>query len=486
MGAQNFEWQIPLLRWLLLWHQLLHTRSKVSGQRRRSVGRRQHLAAPGGSDPRRRERPSAARHVVGFDYPVRPSSVRSQNHAVRPFNDSIEGYEEQRKTFDLISQQEVLHVTLGCHCLLSLLNCSHENVPLRLYLFESRWLARSGLNHQLSNLKAILTEGLGLGRAVLLDNPHLTARHNFQKPFQKRRWTDFISFTNSKLVMRKRNGIVCKTTLDNCVAELDLDQHELLKRAPHQTFSYYQGPVSPEANKRHGLLVRRAKLLGHYSNSKKKRFEQSNLVKHLPGLDPQGSPYTVTLNYKPSRAIELAVEPVTAWLKSTTMTGDAAVIHVRRGDKVTSPRWCPEEVDRATSSANIAKMLAQAGVLRGSSVYIMTNEANLSHFDDLSIKWGYTWRVAAQFPHLASLVDGCRDEDSEGKMCENYFLFWIENHIMLSVDINRRIPTIMTKQQRIPSPFYLPHDFWLMRDFWNTSGCDRGRTRQAIEARDRL
>ena len=87
---------------------------------------------------------------------------------------------------------------------------------------------------------------------------------------------------------------------------------------------------------------------------------------------------------------------------------------------------------------------------------------------------------------LASLVDGCRDEDSEGKMCENYFLFWIENHIMLSVDINRRIPTIMTKQQRIPSPFYLPHDFWLMRDFWNTSGCDRGRTRQAIEARDRL
>ena len=116
----------------------------------------------------------------------------------------------------------------------------------------------------------------------------------------------------------------------------------------------------------------------------------------------------------------------------------------------------------------------------------MTNEANLSHFDDLSIKWGYAWRVAAQFPHLASLVDGCRDEDSEGKMCENYFLFWIENHIMLSVDINRRIPTIMTKQQRIPSPFYLPHDFWLMRDFWNTSGCDRGRTRQAIETRDRL
>ena len=268
---------------------------------------------------------------------------------------------------------------------------------------------------------------------------------------------------------------MCKAPLGDCVAEINSTQHEILKGAPHQSFGYYHGPISEEANKLNGLLVRRARYVGEVDS--KRQYEEANLVKHLPGLEHRLKEYSVMLAWVASRAVQRAVDPVRTWLKSTSKTGDTAVVHVRRGDKLASPRWCPVEVDRATSPANIAKTLARAGVLRGSSVYIMTNEAHPSHFDDLSTKWGYAWRVAAHFPHLSKLVAGCREAASSGKICENYFLFWVENHIMLSVDANRRIPTIMTKLQRTPSPFYLPHDFWLMRDFWNTSGCDRGMTR---------
>ena len=63
-------------------------------------------------------------------------------------------------------------------------NCScvrrHGGAALsRFYHLDYRNAARSGLNHQISNLRAILAEGLGLGRAVLLGPPVADAEPQF-------------------------------------------------------------------------------------------------------------------------------------------------------------------------------------------------------------------------------------------------------------------------------------------------------------------
>ena len=113
---------------------------------------------------------------------------------------------------------------------LALANCScvrrfgHANALERLYNFDYRRNAqKSGLNHQYSNLRAVLGEGLGLGRAVLLGALRLSPRHNFGRPVAANRWSDFVSFERStfRLVEGPRRGqAVCEGSLATCVADV--------------------------------------------------------------------------------------------------------------------------------------------------------------------------------------------------------------------------------------------------------------------------
>ena len=121
---------------------------------------------------------------------------------------------------------------------LALENCScvaqFGGGPLsRLYNLDARNAARSGLNHQYSNLKAVLGEGLGLGRAVLLGPPPLTLNHNFGLPFLYHRWSDFLSFERSTFRVVEQRRTVCEGSLASCVADVSKAQLSRLLADDH-------------------------------------------------------------------------------------------------------------------------------------------------------------------------------------------------------------------------------------------------------------
>ena len=132
-------------------------------------------------------------------------------------------------------------------------------------------------------------------------------------------------------------------------------------------------------------------------------------------------------------------------------------MHCRRGDKVKlnhlHNKYCPIQMDAATSPPHVAAVLRQAGVEPGSAVHVMSDDRNLSHFEPLESVYGYPLLTYAAFPHLADLVAGC-DSDDESGYCENYLLFAIENEIMLSFPPKLRFLTL-PKVEPSANPLWL-------------------------------
>ncbi|KAJ1448584.1 hypothetical protein M885DRAFT_538652 [Pelagophyceae sp. CCMP2097] len=274
-------------------------------------------------------------------------------------------------------------------------------------------LCAAGLNHQLSNLRAMLGEGFGLGRGVLLSPPPLAMLHNYGRPAHRGKWADLISFERSTFVTSRCNG-----TLASCAMELSAEDYESVTSALAQNpVGYHAGVIIDDFGP---LTVRRP---GH---------EHANLVRKLPGFSRGPG-----LHLSASDSVIEAAAPVLRVLTRTSGTGVVAVVHARRGDKFVGHR-CPAAFRNATSPAHIAAVLMQAGVNKGSAVYVASNEPDLNFFDSLRTVYGYRHFTSAAFPHLFDLVSAC----NEGKgQCENYFLYSVENEIMRGVDRQFRIPT---------------------------------------------
>ena len=69
---------------------------------------------------------------------------------------------------------------------------------------------------------------------------------------------------------------------------------------------------------------------------------------------------------------------------------------------------------KATDPHNIAKVLRRNRVTSGSAVYIMTNEANWTHFAPLWREYHYEVRSSAQYAETAALIAGCNKPKKEG------------------------------------------------------------------------
>mmetsp|Transcript_4207 Transcript_4207/g.5917 ORF Transcript_4207/g.5917 Transcript_4207/m.5917 type:complete len:271 (+) Transcript_4207:180-992(+) len=159
-----------------------------------------------------------------------------------------------------------------------------ENM-LRLYLFDTSGEVPSGLSHQMSNLRAILVEGLSLGRGILLLPPSLTIKHNFDKQFRYNMWSDFIDLNRSHLTLsrtvpdvsnrQKLQRTLCAVRMADCIAEISEHQLRHLQYDSHTLIPYHNGSISPEINTRHGLLVR-----GPEPDS----LDKVALVRKLPGF----------------------------------------------------------------------------------------------------------------------------------------------------------------------------------------------------------
>jgi len=401
---------------------------------------------------------------------------------------------------------------------------SPDGTP-RLYIFDTSGEISSGLNHQLSNLKAILTEGLSLGRAVLLRRPTLTREHNFDRPFKYNMWGDFIAFNKSSFVLtpvgrgldgtNEVSGLAptsrgCQGVLSDCVADISEPQLLELAALPLTMATYHNGTVARDANARPGLLVRGPRgsvnaappppetttttttllteppadgavtattafdLAVAASNTPDEsapappaeqahpapiKRESTALVRKLPGFAQTMQAYQLRLNLRPPDHVARAVPPVMQWLKEESTTGRLAVVHVRRGDKITNKKYCPREMQLATSPTHIAKVLAQAGVPGGSAVYIMSDETDLNHFRPLTETHGYAIATNVHFDHLHALLEGCSAVGAQrGLPCENYLLFAIEKEILNAVPSLQRVVTL-PRHDLAHNPHYLMQDF---------------------------
>lgn len=352
-----------------------------------------------------------------------------------------------------IHQREVLHIIKKCSCVDR--EASH-GAP-RLYMFDEGYkrLARSGMSHQLSNLRSIIGEGLSMGRAVLLQGPILeTKSHNYNHPLKFTRWSDYISLERTRFRVKQGQTLTCEGVLSSCVAEVTATQNSFFLNGPHDSVSYHSGEVPPDLAASPGLIVR-----GPAADVNGTR-DSANLLKRLDGMH-----YQVELDVQYSDEVIRVAQPVIDDLKKRSTNGKVAVVHARRGDKIlpkTALKRCPVQLRKATSPEHIAKVLNEVGAEPGSAVYIMTDEVNITHFEPLS-KLGYHWATSNHIPNLTKLLHGCRVGTENGTatgLCENYLLFLTEHEIMRRVQRDFRIETLAaTPWNPVTSKVVLMQDF---------------------------
>ena len=243
--------------------------------------------------------------------------------------------------------------------------------PPRLYYFNQERSTNAGLHHQRSNLKTgIIMEGLLLGRAVVLGAIPLDKNHNFNLPIVRNRWSDYVSLDKSTFVLRdRRNGgrEVCKGTLASCVADLHADQHAVLRAAAHMRVPYIDTVMAAQ-NAAEPFLERNATLPG--------RKPDVNLIRRMPPWRAHQDNYEIAIDWSPSHHIRRTVKEILAELERRSTTGKVAVVHVRRGDKLSKAKYCGDQIAMATSPAHIAKVLGRIGLPPGTTLYIMSNEEN--------------------------------------------------------------------------------------------------------------
>jgi len=352
-----------------------------------------------------------------------------------------------------VIQPEVQDIITKCSCM----NKIASDGEARLYMFDGgrKRLARSGLSHQISNLRAIIGEGLSMGRAVLLQGPVLEVKaHNFNHPLNFTRWSDYISLERTRFKVKKDGAVLCKGFLSSCVAEVSASQNSIFLSGPHDKVTYHSGQVPPELAASPGLLVR-----GPAPDINGTR-DAANLLKRLDGMT-----YQVELDVEFSDEAVRGAQPVIDALKKRSTNGKVAVVHARRGDKImptTALKRCPEQMRKATSPEHIAKVLKEVGAEPGSAVYVMTDEVNITHFEPLT-QLGYHWATFVHFPSLRRLLEGCQARAENGTvtgLCENYLLFLTEHEIMRRVPREYRIETLAaTVWNPVTSNTVLFHDF---------------------------
>ena len=350
-------------------------------------------------------------------------------------------------------QPEVQHIVDSCTCVG---RTGGKETP-RLYMFDEgrKRLARSGLSHQISNLRAIIGEGLSMGRAVLLQGPILDVKdHNFNHPLNYTKWSDYISLERTRFKVKKDDAVLCKGFLSSCVAEVSASQNDIFLSGPHEKVAYHSGRVPSALAASPGLLVRGP---GPDVNGTR---DSANLLKRLDGMA-----YQVELEVEYSDEVVGGAQPVIDELKKRSTNGKVAVVHARRGDKIlptTALKRCPEQMRKATSPEHIAKVLNEVGAEPGSAVYVMTDEVNVTHFEPLR-QLGYHWATFVHFPSLRRLLEGCQIKAENGTtagLCENYLLFLTEHEIMRRVPSHLRVETLAaTVWNPVTSKAVLFHDF---------------------------
>ena len=239
---------------------------------------------------------------------------------------------------------------------------------------------RAGLDHQASNLRAMIAEAHSLGRRAIAPSLPLLPAHNFGVLLQ----------SSLEKYFNLRSVAVEDQPSD--VLMLDDQMHGSW---PEPIFRIGRDhAVTGEENRRYRTIVR--SMAGC----------PDGLWRLAPGLWPEAGSRVFL---PPSDEVIEMADALSSELGSYTS------LHLRRGDKL--GRF--QGLHRCTRSDYILRILDRLHVKPGSTVYLATNERDESFFDPISRK--FDLRTFRDFPTLAALV--------EQHPPDNFMLYAVEKQI---------------------------------------------------------
>jgi len=350
--------------------------------------------------------------------------------------------------------------TEECTCIKSMQN---QKTPLRLYFADRSLDTHHGLNHEKSNVVASFTESFWIGRVIVLPKMRLHYfTHNLGTRPKYLNFFDYVAQRSTFELSEEKSGLMrCKAMLTNCVigsadpiAQLLIPALLPLLKVKHAS----ETEVLSTADKQESDVIIRSAGLDHH-------LSRAAYMPPLTGKGLKEDQQKLLVRLKVQRRVPPWMREIrnSVLAKLAEKHGTKMIaMHVRRGDKLKEH----PPLEAATSSPHLLEVMrktvaevyarnasgieaandlvaAKAGnVPKGLSFYLMTNEWNLTHFDQIRAVYPiYTWM---DFPRLAKLVDGCPMNqstfspdlyfDAGGLSCDSVALFEVERTIAAIAD----------------------------------------------------
>jgi hypothetical protein len=240
----------------------------------------------------------------------------------------------------------------------------------------------AGIKHMKSALALMVKESLSLKRTPVVFAPRLEPSHNFGRPVDAS-WDKYVDLDRIAIT---NNGSTCQIRALQQGALADMDDLAVLEvKAKHL--------ITATENAAYQLIVKNNPsglgLDGFYSHDD----------------------FDFDVELCPSRLVLDHADRVSRLL------GEYHSMHVRRGDKLTDKKGCPN-LEQDTRPERIYETISRV-LQKGSRVYILTDEKAPNYFDLL--KKDYQVVQYFDFPELKALV--------EGDYADNFLLYEVEQLI---------------------------------------------------------
>jgi len=262
----------------------------------------------------------------------------------------------------------------------------------------------------------------------------------------RKEWSDYIDFKGS-LFRLDTPAKKCSATLEHCVIlntepEINSAIARLLADdgdGGGSQLSWERAPASESmeaVGQAAQFLLRDMQNDAVYSSSR----GYMQLAANNPTANNVFDTFSHTvLSLKHPVAVRTAALQIDHALQHASATGDYALVHVRRGDKINpklSASIYVQGLEKSTSAAHVLETLRKV-VPAGSAVYIMTNEWDTAYFDLVRVHYKtFTW---FQFPHVRAFMHGCPIPNYPHRVmtaeaCDSLMVYLIEEELLGLVD----------------------------------------------------
>ena len=256
--------------------------------------------------------------------------------------------------------------------------------------YDEQRIRRHGMNHQLANLRWMLSEAHYAGRLAVLPELTLHPKHNFGIA-NAWRWDTYFDFDSSRLTSRDGRDHPLPIAGD-------------LPAPVRTTVTVPSGGIL-DRSAGYAQLVVRSICTGLF-------WRDVPAKARLPKLE---------FDIRPSARVSSLARAATVELLARSRGGYTAV-HVRRTDRLWGPsRWL-------TSARRFAAHLGNCGVQDGATVFFLSDERAPDFWASFQSHYDVVRYV--DFPDLAALVS-----TADGQVPDNYLLYEVEKEIMRAATV---------------------------------------------------